>query len=114
MVGGSLMADLATSRPPDNQTDAAAPSGPRSKNRCTLPLGVFELHSARQLRRLIYSPFAGECHRRGAEPAPSVPDRLVTDVDAALEEQILNVAQRQREADRRAVRPAQIHAYPQK
>ena len=34
-----------------------------------------------------------------AEPVPPKPHRLVADVDAALEQQVLDVAQRQRVAD---------------
>ena len=51
------------------------------------------------------------------EPVDPLPDRLVANVDAAFERQVLNVAQRQREADvqhhheldhlRRAVEPAE-------
>lgn len=57
--------------------------------------------------------FAGE---HGAEPVPPEPHSLVADVDAALGQKILDLAQRQREADghhddgpdhlRRAVEPS--------
>jgi hypothetical protein len=47
--------------------------------------------------RTALTPDVG-CEQR-AEPIPPQPHRLVANVDAALEEQILNVAQRQRKAD---------------
>src|SRR5437870_4500028 len=42
------------------------------------------------------SDVTGE-HR--SEPVPPVPDRLMADVDPALEQQVLDVPQRQREAN---------------
>jgi len=44
----------------------------------------------------LAADLAGE-HR--AEPVPPQPNRLMADVDAALEQKILDVAQRQRVAD---------------
>ena len=61
----------------------------------------------------LLADLAGE-HR--TEPVPPEPDRLVADVDAALGQKVLDLAQRQREADvhhddrsdhlRRAVEPS--------
>jgi hypothetical protein len=39
----------------------------------------------------------GGKHR--TEPSPPEPHRLMTDVDAALEQQVLNIAQRQRKSN---------------
>jgi hypothetical protein len=43
------------------------------------------------------APYLGGEHR--AEPVPPIPDRFVADLDPALVEQVLDIAQRQREAN---------------
>src|SRR5208337_1089826 len=43
-----------------------------------------------------YPPFSDLSGKHRAEPVPPKPDRLVADVDPALDQEILDVAQRQR------------------
>ena len=52
-----------------------------------------------RIRMVLNAPFPDLCGEHRAEPVPPEPYRLVADINTALEQQVLDLAQRQRLPD---------------